>query len=148
MALLWSLFCDASSSADLNGKLFALGVSNEFTGLLLDVFCGTGRLIDGTTFFGSLTVAYLFQGLVTLLDGLFSGLLLECDLTDFLKVFFTNLFLSGCKLCHIGVVTLFHVLVSTFEDGILLNAGNCVFLLYTTKSSIGIILTSTKINGS
>uniref|UniRef100_A0A0K2U7M3 Uncharacterized protein n=1 Tax=Lepeophtheirus salmonis TaxID=72036 RepID=A0A0K2U7M3_LEPSM len=148
MALLWSLFCDASSSTDLNWKLFALGVSNEFTGLLLDVFCGTGRLINGTTFLGSLTVADLFQGLVTLLDGLFSGLLLECDLTDFLKVFFANLLLRGCELCHISVVTLFHVLVSTFEDGILLNTLNGFLFFYTAEACFRVILTSTEVNSS
>jgi len=41
MALLWSLLSHTASSADLNGELFTLGVSDKLAWLLLNILGGT-----------------------------------------------------------------------------------------------------------
>jgi hypothetical protein len=148
VALLSSFLSDTASSADLNGKLLALGVSNKLTRLLLNVLGGAGRLIDSTALLGTLTIADLLNGLVTFLHGFIESLLLEGDLARLLKVFFADLLLSGRELCDIGVVALLNILVCTLKDRILLQGLDSFFLFNTTKASLGVILASTEVDTS
>ena len=85
-----------------------------FTRLLFDVSGGTGRLINSSTFFGSLSVADLFQRLVALFYSFVDSLLFESDLACFFEVFFAHFFLSGTELCDVSVMALFYIFVSTY----------------------------------
>ena len=89
---------------------------------------------------------HLLNGLVTLPHSLIEGLLLECDLTRLLKVLLAHLLLAGLELGHIGVVTLLDILVSTLQDGLLLQSRDLLLLLDTTQSSVRVLLTSTEVN--
>jgi hypothetical protein len=107
-----------------NSDLFALGVTNKFAGLLLNVTCGARGLIQRSgkrrdysnsslrMFVSlclkplpanllSLSVAGLDKGLVALLDSLLSGLLLECDLASLFKVLFAHFLLGWLKLSDV-----------------------------------------------
>ena len=55
MALLLSLLISTSSSANLNGKLLAGGVSDKLAGLLLHILGGAGGLVHSPALLGSLT---------------------------------------------------------------------------------------------
>jgi len=80
VALLWSLFSDTASSADLNWKLFTLGVSDKLARLLLNILGSTAGFVDSSALLRSLAVANLFQRLVALLDGFVNSLLFESNL--------------------------------------------------------------------
>ena len=117
----------------------------RLTGLFLNVSGGTRRLIDSSTFLGSLSVTDLFEGLVALLDSLVDSLLLEGDLTGLLKVLFADFLLGGSELGDISVVTFLDVLVSTFQDGVLLDGLDGLLLLNTAQTGLGVIHTATEV---
>ena len=87
----------------------------KITRLLFDVSGGTRRLINSSTFFGSLSVADLFQRFVALFDGFVDSLLFESDLACFFEVLFAHFFLSGTELCDVSVMALFYIFVSTYQ---------------------------------
>ena len=120
----------------------------NLTGLLFNVSGGTRRLVDSSAFLRSLSIADFFQRLVALLDGLVDSLLFESDLASFLKVFVAYFLLSGSELCDIGVVTFLNVLVSTFQDRILLDGLDGFFFFHTAKASFGIINATAEVNSS
>ena len=142
VALLITLGKDTAGAANLNRELLTAGVSNELTGLLLNILGGTGRLVDGLANFLALTVAFLLHGLVALLDGLVESLLLEGNLTVLLKVLVADLFLGGHKLGDIGIVALLGVLVCALKDGVLLQGLDALLLLYTAQAGLGVLDTS------
>ena len=116
-----SLFGGASSSADLDGELFARGITNKLSGTLLDVASGAGGFIKSTTLLGSLSVAHLLQWPVALFHSFSGGLLLEGDLTLLLKVLLANFFLSGFEFGDVGVVTLLLAFMNALKNGVLEN---------------------------
>ena len=118
------------------------------TGLLLDVSGGTRALINSTAFLGSLTIANLFQRLITFLDGLIDSLLLEGDLTGLFKVLLANLFLSGSELCHISVVAFLDIFVGTFQNGVFLDGFDGFFLLHAAQTGLGVVNTATEIDSA
>jgi len=148
VALLFSLLSDTASTADLNGQLLTLGVSDKLTRLLLNVLGGARRFIDSSALLRALTIANLLEWPVAFLDGLIESLLLEGDLTSLLEVLLANLLLSRRELCDIGVVTLLNILVCAFKDGVLLDGLDGLFLLNTAESSLGIILAGTEVYSS
>ena len=128
MTLLLSLLKGTSSSTDLNGQLLTAGVSHKLARLLLNILGAAGALIHSPALLRSLAIAHFFNWFVAFLDSLIESLLLECDGAELFKVFLTDLLLTGFKLSDIGVVTLLSVLMSTLQNGLLLNAGYCLFL--------------------
>jgi len=104
---------DASSTADLHGKLLTGGVADKLSRLLLNILCRTGRLIHSATLLGSLTVALLDEWSVTLFHSLVESLLLERNRTLLLKILLADFLLRRSKKRNIGVVTLLCVLVGT-----------------------------------
>ena len=60
------------------------------TRLLFNISCCAWWFIYCLAFFWSLSIAYFYLGPVTFFDCFTNGLLLECDLTIFFKVFLTN----------------------------------------------------------
>jgi len=93
MTLLWSFFEGTSSTADLNGEFLTTGVTNKLAWLFLHILGGAGRLIHSLTNLLTQAIAHLLGWLVALSHCLVVSLLLEGDLTGFLKVFFANLLL-------------------------------------------------------
>jgi len=148
VALLFSLLSDTASTADLNGQLLTLGVSDKLARLLLNVLGGARRFVDSSALLRALTIANLLEWPVAFLDGLIESLLLEGDLTSLLEVLLANLLLSRRELCDIGVVTLLNILVCAFKDGVLLDGLDGLFLLNTAESSLGIILAGTEVYSS
>jgi len=148
VALLISLSKHTSSSADLNRQLLTAGVSYILARLLLNILGCTGGLVDSLTNFLTLAVTFLGHGLVALLNGLIEGLLLESNLTGFLKVLIAHLLLGGHKLGDIGVVTLLSVLVGALQDGILFQSLDCLLLLYTAQTSLIVLDTSAEVNAA
>jgi hypothetical protein len=148
MALLRALLSNTASSTDLNWELLTLGVTNKLARLLLNVACGTGGLIHSPALLRSLSIAHLFKRLVALFHILFNSLLLEGNLTSLFKVFLTDLLLSRLKLCDIGVMALFHILVGTFKDGILLQGGDALLLFNATESGLGVCLTAGEVDAA
>ena len=120
VTLLRSLLEGAAGSTDLDGELLTGGVSHELTRLLLHVLGATGRLIDSPALLRSLAITNLLYRFVTFLNSLVESFLFEGDGALLLKVLLADLFLGGFELCDVGVVALFHVLVSALQDGILL----------------------------
>ena len=144
----------------------------KITRLLFDVSGGTRRLINSSTFFGSLSVADLFQRLVALFYSFVDSLLFESDLACFFEVLFAHFFLSGTELCDVSVMALFYIFVSTyqkkvdiridnhfsrnpqkrksltFQNGVFLEGFDGFFLFDTTQSSFGIVNTATEINST
>jgi hypothetical protein len=94
MALFWSLICHTSSTTNLNWQFLTVCVSNKLAWLLLNVLGGASRFKKSATLLWTLAIANLFKGLVALLHSLIESLLLEGDLTSFLKIFITDFFLS------------------------------------------------------
>jgi len=94
VALLFSLLSNTTSTADLNWKLLALGISDKLARLLLDVLGGARGFIDSAALLGTLTIANLLNGPVAFLHSLIESLLLEGDLTGLFEVFLTNLLLG------------------------------------------------------
>lgn len=80
--------------------------------------CSTCGLIDGSADIFALTVAHRLQGPITLFDGFFLRHLFKGDLADFFKILFANFFLSRFKLSYISIVTLFHILMRTLQNGL------------------------------
>ena len=148
VALLGTLLGDTAGAADLNGQLLTLRVTNKLAGLLLDVLGGARGLIEGPALLWSLPVADLLEGLVALLHGLVESLLLEGDLAGLLEILLTHFLLSSLKLCHIGVMALFDVLVGALEDGILLESGDGLLLLNTAEAGLRICLAAREVNSS
>ena len=146
MAFLWPLFKSTASSTDLYGQLLTAGVSHKLARLLLNILGAAGALIDSPALLWTLSIANLLNGLVAFLDSLIESLLLECDGTSLLKVLFTNLLLTGFELSDIGVVTLLCVLMSTLQDGLLLNAGHCLLLVDAAQAGVRISLTVAEVN--
>ena len=148
VALFGSFLSDAASTADLDGELLAVGVSNKLAGLLLNVLGGAGGLIDSAALLRTLSIADLLEGLVAFLHGLVESLLLEGDLAVLLEVLLANLLLSSSKLCDIGVVALLNILVGALKNGILLDGLHLLLLFNAAESSIGIILASAEVNST
>ena len=148
VALLGTLLGDTAGAADLNGQLLTLRVTNKLAGLLLDVLGGARGLIEGPALLWSLPVADLLEGLVALLHGLVESLLLEGDLAGLLEILLTHFLLSSLKLCHIGVMALFDVLVRALKNGILLERGDSFLLLNTAESRVRISLAAAEVDTS
>jgi hypothetical protein len=146
VALFFSFLSCAASTADLNGELLTLGVTNILAGLLLNVLCGTRGLIDSPTHGLTFAVADLLERPVALPDILCECLLLKGDLTDLLKVLLAHLLLSGAEHCDISVVAFLHILVCALKDGVLLQGCHSLRGLNATKASIRVILTPAEIN--
>jgi hypothetical protein len=91
--------------------------------------------------------ASLDQRSVALFDRFSHGHLFKGDLALFLKVLFTDLFLGRCKLCDIGVMALFHLLVGALQDGVLGYAGD-LLLLHDTTHAIVLHFTAAKVNSA
>ena len=62
--------------------------------------------------------------------------------------FYVYLFLAWSELSDISVMALLYIFVGTLQNGFLLQAGHCLFLLNTTKTSLRVLLTSTEVNSS
>jgi len=148
VAFLLTFVVNTTSSADLNRKLLTAGVTDKLAGLLLNVLGGTGRLIDSLADLFSLPVALLDNRLVTLVDSLIEGLLLEGDLTGLLKVLLTYLLLGRLELGDIGVVALLGVLVGALQDRVLLEGLNSLLLLYTAQAGVSVLHTAGEVNAS
>ena len=148
MALLGSLLEGTASSADLNGKLLTGGVSHELAGLLLHVLGAAGGLVHSPALLGTLAVTDLLHWLVALLHSLVKSFLLECDGTQFLEVLFADFLLSRFELSNVGVVTLLGVLVSTLQDGLLLQAGHGLLLLDAAEPSLRVLLAPAEVNAA
>jgi hypothetical protein len=148
MALFFSFLSGTASTTDLNGELLTLGVSNKLARLFLNILCGTRRLIYGFALLWTLSIADLCHGLVALPHIFFKGLLLEGNLADLLKILLTHLFLSSIKLCHIGVMALFNVLVCALKNWILLERGYNLILLNTAETSVGICLAAGEVDSA
>ena len=63
-------------------------------------------------------------------------------------LFYVYLFLAWSELSDISVMALLYIFVGTLQNGFLLQAGHRLFLLNTTKTSLGVLLTSTEVNSS
>jgi len=135
VAFLCALSAHATSSANLDRKLFTGSVSNKFTRSFLNISGSTGGFINSSTFLLALSIANLLLWPVALSDGLFAGLLLERDLALLLKVLLANLFLCGPEVGDICVMALLQVLVGAGEDGVL-GDGLYTLLLDHAESSI------------
>ena len=146
MAFLGAFLSDATSSANLNWELLAVGVSNKCTWLLLDVLGGARGLINSAALLWTLSIANLFKRAVALLHGLIDSLLFESDLAGLLKVLLANLLLGRRELCDISVVALLNILVGTLKNGVLLKGLDGLLFFDTAKSSLGIIDTSAEVN--
>jgi len=148
MALFGSFICCAARSANLDGKLFTVGVTNKLTRLLLDVASGASTFVHSFALLGAIPVTNFLDGLVAFLDGLIESLLLEGDLTGLLKVLLADLLLCRIELCDVGVVALFQVLVRTLKDWIFLKRGHLFILFDATKPGLGIWLAPGKVNAT
>ena len=166
MALLGSLLEGTASSADLNGKLLTGGVSHELAGLLLHVLGAAGGLVHSPALLGTLAVTDLLHWLVALLHSLVVSLLLECaemkHVTNcslhthvlhlhaalLLEVLLADFLLAGSELSDVGVVALLHVLVSTLQDGLLLQAGHGLLLLDAAEPSLRVLLAAAEVNAA
>ena len=138
MALLGTLLSNTASTADLNGELLTAGVTDKLAGLLFNVLGGARRLVHGSAFLRTLSIAHLLKRLVALLHGFIESLLLERDLAGLLKVLFTHLLLGGLELGDVGVVALLHILVCALKNGILLQRGDGLLLLNAAETGVGI----------
>jgi len=148
VALLFSLLSNTTSTADLNWKLLALGISDKLARLLLNVLGGARGFVDSAALLGTLTIANLLNGPVAFLHSLIESLLLEGDLTSLLEVLLANLLLGRRELCDIGVVTLLNILVGALKDGILLEGLDSLLLLNATQPSFRIILAGAEVDSS
>jgi len=148
MALLITFLKDTSSTADLHWKLLAGSISNKLARLLLNVLGGTGGFIHSSALLRSLTIANLLNWFVAFVDSLIESFLLEGDGTGLLKVLLTHLLLTWFELGDIGVVALLCVLVGTLQDGFLLQAGHCLLLVNTAKTSVRVGDTVTEVHSS
>ena len=138
VALLRALLSNTASTADLNGELLTAGVTDKLAGLLFNVLGGARRLVHGSAFLRTLSIAHLLKRLVALLHGFIESLLLERDLAGLLKVLFTHLLLGGLELGDVGVVALLHILVCALKNGILLQRGDGLLLLNAAETGVGI----------
>jgi len=148
MALLLSLLQSTPSSTDLHRQLLTAGVSYKLARLLLNILGAAAALIHCPALLRSLTIAHLLHRFVTLLNCFIECFLLECDLTQLLKVLLTHLLLSWLKLGDIGVVTLLCVLVGALQDGLLLQTGDSLLLVNTTEPCVWISDTVAEVNTS
>ena len=138
MALLGTLLKGAPSSTDLNRELLTAGVPNELARLLLHVLGGAGGLVDRPALLRALPLAHFGHRPVALPHCLVVRLLFERDLARLLEVLVAHLLLAGLELGDIGVVTLLGVLVSTLQDGILLQGGDLGDLVDTAEAGVGV----------
>merc|ERR1712203_850279 len=115
MALFLSLLCHAASSANLNRKFLARGISNKLAGLLLHILGGTRGLVHSPALLRTLAIANLLQRSVTLLDCLVEGLLLEGDGAELLSV-----------------------LVGALQDRLLLQGSHGLLLVHAAQPSVGV----------
>ena len=128
MALLFTFPRLAALPTDFNWEFLALGVPNKFAGLLFNVTGATGRLIHCPALLRAFPIALLDYGSVTLFHHSHQSLLLEGDLAGLLKVLLADLFLGRVKCGHVGVVTLFNILMGALEDGRLLDGLDLVLV--------------------
>jgi len=148
VTLLVTLLNNTAGTANLDGQLLTLGVTNKLAGLLLNIFGGAAGLVHSPALFGALTIAHLLQGPVALLDVLVDGLLLESDLTRLLKVLLTDLLLGWGELRDICVVALLDVLVCAFQDGVLGDSLDGLFFFDTAESGLWVVNTGAEVNSS
>ena len=148
MTLLSTFFIGAASSTDLHRQLLTAGVSYKLARLLLNILGAAAALIHCPALLWSLSITLFLNRFVTLLNSLIECFLLECDLTQLLKVLLTHFFLSWLKLGDIGVVTLLCVLVGALQDGLLLQTGDSLLLVNTTEPCVWISDTVAEVNTS
>ena len=100
----------------------------------LDVLGSARAFVDSPALFRSLSVAHLCLGSITFSHNLFGRLLLESDLTKFLKIFLANLLLGRLELRDVSVVAFLDVFVLALQQGVLGQALNFRVLDYTQST--------------